>query len=171
VGAAGGFTRVESQAREEVLKGHCPLWHNQAILNEAVFSLNGNLKELERLAAEVSRFCRENGLGEDAEFQLNLVLEELFVNTVRHGGCEGVENSTRVRLRAGGDGVAVEFADRGLPFDPTAAPAADIHAPLEQRPAGGLGIHLVREIMRDLRYERSDGWNQLSMMRPRSHED
>jgi serine/threonine-protein kinase RsbW len=150
------------------LKANCPLWHNQAIPSEAVFSLNGNLKELERLAAEVSRFCRENGLHGDAEFQLNLVLEELFVNTVRHGGCEGVEDSARVRLRALDEGVAVEFADRGLPFDPTAAPEANVNLPLAERPVGGLGIHLVREIMRELRYERAGDWNRLSMKRPRS---
>ncbi|MCU1234538.1 MAG: putative anti-sigma regulatory factor, serine/threonine protein kinase [Candidatus Solibacter sp.] len=153
------------------MKGHRALWHNQAILREAVFSLNGNLKELGRLAAEVSRFCRENALTEDAEFQLNLVLEELFVNTVRHGGCEGVENSARVRLRAVSDGVVVEFADRGRPFDPTTAPAADVNAPLAERPIGGLGIHLVREIMRDLRYERAGEWNQLRMRRPLAHID
>ena len=93
----------------------------------------------------------------------------LFVNTVRHGGCEGVENAARVRLQAIPDGVAVEFADRGMPFDPTAAPAADVNAPLAERPSGGLGIHLVREIMRGLRYERAGEWNQLSMKRPLSH--
>ena len=129
------------------------------------------MNELERLAAEVSRFCRENALHEDAEFQLNLVLEELFVNTVRHGGCEGVENSAQVRLRAMPDGVAVEFADRGRAFDPTAAPVVDVKAPLESRAVGGLGIHLVREIMRDLRYQRAGEWNRLSMRRPAAHAD
>jgi serine/threonine-protein kinase RsbW len=112
------------------LKAHHTVWHNQAIPYEADFSLNGNLNELERLAAEVSRFCRENALDDDAEFQLNLVLEELFVNT--------------------------------------AAEPAKIDGPLEERQAGGLGIHLVRQIMRELHYERAGEWNQMSMKRPMS---
>jgi anti-sigma regulatory factor (Ser/Thr protein kinase) len=145
------------------------VWHNQAIPYVADFSLNGSLNELERLAAEVSRFCLENGLDADADFQLNLVLEELFVNTVRHGGCEGVDDSTRVRLLAAADGVEVEFADRGRPFDPTAAEPANLDVPLEERRVGGLGIHLVRQIMSDLRYERCGEWNRMSMKRPASH--
>ncbi len=140
------------------------MWHNQAIPHEADFSLNGNLSELERLAAEVTRFCRESSLDEDAEFHLNLVLEELFVNTVRHGGCEGMQNSARVRLLAAAGGVEVEFADRGLPFDPTAVPPANIHAPLDERRIGGLGIHLVRSLMRDVHYRRTGDWNQMSMI-------
>lgn len=142
------------------------MWHNHAIPYKADFSLNGNLSELERLSAEISRFCQENSLDEEAEFQLNLVLEELFVNTMRHGGCEGAQNSTRVLLQSAADGVEVVFADRGLPFDPTSVPPANVAVPLEERRAGGLGIHLVREIMRDLQYRRSGEWNQISMKRP-----
>jgi serine/threonine-protein kinase RsbW len=129
--------------------------------------LDGKLSELPRLAAEAARFCREHALGEDAEFDLNLVLDELFSNAIRHGGCEGMREAARVRLemRANHD-VAIEFADRGAPFDPTTAPEPDLDAPLETRAAGGLGIHLVRQIVRDLRYERVAGWNRLTMWRP-----
>jgi serine/threonine-protein kinase RsbW len=145
------------------LKGARAVWHNQAIPYGADFSLNGNLGELERLAAGVSEFCALNSLRDDAEFELNLVLEELFVNTLRHGGCAGVLGAAHVRLRCTADGVEVEFRDRGRAFDPTAAPDTDIHASLEER--GGLGIHLVRGIMCDLHYERDGEWNQLRMRR------
>ena len=140
------------------------MWHNQAILYEADFFLNGNLRELERLAEEIGRFCASHSLGDDVLFELNLVLEELFVNTVRHGGCEGLENSARVRLRKT-SGVEVEYHDRGEPFDPTRAEPAAIDAPLEARSAGGLGIHLVRQLMRDVEYRRVEEWNQITMRR------
>jgi anti-sigma regulatory factor (Ser/Thr protein kinase) len=146
------------------LKGARAVWHNQAIPCHSDFSLNGNLGELERLAAGVSEFCAANSLGDDAEFELNLVLEELFVNAVRHGGCEGVPGAAHVHLRCAADGVEVGFRDRGRAFDPTAAPDADIHASLGER-RGGLGIHLVRGIMRDLHYHRDGEWNQLRMRR------
>ena len=145
------------------MKGAPGVCHNQAIPYETDFFLNGNLSELERLAAEVSRFCAAHSLGGEVEFDLNLVLEELFVNTVRHGGCEGIESSSRVRLRYD-SAVEVEFYDRGRPFDPTLVPPADIDAPLDQR-EGGLGIHLVRQIMSDVKYRRVDEWNHLSMHR------
>ena len=88
------------------------------------------------------------------------------MNTVRHGGCAGVEDSARVRLLAAPDGVHVTFADRGRPFDPTTAPLVDVHAPLQERLGSGMGIHLIREIMRDLRYQRSGDWNLITMKRP-----
>jgi len=134
------------------------------ILYEANFFLNGSLSELDHLADEVGRFCSAHSLDEDAVFELNLVLEELFVNTVRHGGCAEMSGAAHIRLRFE-DAVEVEYRDRGVPFDPTQAPEPDIHAPLEQRSPGGLGVHLVRKIMQDIEYCRVDEWNQITMKR------
>ena len=132
--------------------------------------LNGNLSELQDVAAETARFCRDHHLDGEVEFHLTLALEELFTNAVRYGGCAGVARSVKFELRKEPGAVLVDFADCGRPFDPTTAPSPDLNAPLESRQAGGLGIHLVRQIMRDLRYERSDGWNRVTMRRP-LHED
>jgi len=139
------------------------LWHNRAILGEATFALSGNLAELQRLSAEVARFCREQRLDNEVAFDLNLALEELFTNTVMHGGCQGMADAVHIRLERVGDGVRVEFCDRGRAFDPVSAPGPDLVSPLEERRAGGLGIHLVRKIMSDLRYQRSDEWNLITM--------
>jgi serine/threonine-protein kinase RsbW len=128
--------------------------------------LNGNLGELARLTTETVEFCRREGLGEDVEFDLNLVLEELLVNSIRHGGCEGMEGAAEVHFTMLADGVALEYADRGTEFDPTTAPAPDVTSPLAERHIGGLGIHLVRQIMRDIEYYRVDGWNRIHMRRP-----
>ena len=128
--------------------------------------LNGNLGELARLTAETAGFCRRQGLAEDVEFDLTLVLEELFANSVRHGGCGGMEGAAEVHLSLFPNGVALDYADRGTPFDPTAAPAPDLNVPLEERRAGGLGIHLMRQVMRDFEYQRRDGWNRIRMRRP-----
>ena len=55
------------------------------------------------------------------------------------------------------------ISDSGKPFDPTAAPEADVTLGVEDRPIGGLGIYLVRNIMDVVSYERTDGKNILSM--------
>ena len=72
--------------------------HNQAVLGCTEITLDGNLHELGRLAEEVAWFCEENALDTEVEFDLNLAMEELFTNAVRHGGCEGVKEAARVRL-------------------------------------------------------------------------
>ena len=127
--------------------------------------LHGNLSELGRLARETASFCREHRLADEVAFELNLALEELFVNAVRHGGCEGLENAAEIDLRMTPGSVQIDFADRGRPFDPRSAPAPDLFAPLSDRHLGGLGIHLVRRLMLDLEYRRDGEWNRITMRR------
>ena len=142
------------------------MWHNQAILTDTEFVLHGRLGELKRLAAETAKFCREHSLGDEVEFDLNLVLEELFANAVNHGGCAGMENAVQVRLQLLDDGVYAEYSDRGRPFDPFTAPEPNLDARLDERKVGGLGVHLVRQLMRDLEYRRAGDWNRITMRRP-----
>ncbi len=128
--------------------------------------LNGDLQELVRLTAAVEEFCRDRGIGPDVEFDLNLALEELFTNALRHGGCAGMTDAVEVRLTDAPDGVRICFRDRGLAFDPlSTADPPNLDSPLEHRPAGGLGLHLVRSVMRDLTYERAGDWNCVGMRR------
>jgi len=135
-----------------------------AILSEAEFRLDGDLAELPRLAERVARFCRGGSLGDSIEFDLNLVLEELFANAVAHGGCKGMKNAVAVRLARDCDGgIAVEFSDRGAAFDPAGVPPPDLAAPLGERRAGGLGLHFVRSLARIVHYRREDGWNHLKL--------
>ena len=60
---------------------------------------------------------------------------------------------------------SLEFVivDSGAPFDPTAAPEVDLNIPINDRPIGGLGIHLVRQLMDNVSYERKEEKNYLRM--------
>jgi serine/threonine-protein kinase RsbW len=147
------------------LPGGVAVCHNRPIPTDLEIALDGSVSELERLAAEVAGFCQRHNLDDSVEFDLNLVLEELFTNTVRHGGLRDQPNAARIRMRAAGNGVEVEYRDRGVAFNPLDAPEADVHQPLIERRPGGLGIHLVRQIMRDVSYRRADGENELTMVR------
>ena len=53
--------------------------------------------------------------------------------------------------------------DSGIPFDPTKKEEVDITMSAEERPIGGLGIHLVREIMDTVNYEYKDNKNILTL--------
>jgi serine/threonine-protein kinase RsbW len=136
-----------------------------AILTKAEFILDGNLDELERLAAQITQFCRSSRLSNEVEFDLNLALEELFVNIVKHGGCAGMAGAARIALQFDGQDVLVQFSDQGRAFNPLDLPPLDPMATLEQRGRGGLGVHLVRQIMVDLTYQRANGWNRMKMRR------
>ena len=73
-----------------------------------------------------------------------------------------------VRLDIAAETFAAEVTDNGHPFDPTAAPDPDLSLPLEQRDPGGLGIHLMRQMMDRLHYQRRDGRNILRLEKARS---
>jgi serine/threonine-protein kinase RsbW len=93
---------------------------------------------------------------EQMAFDLDLVIEELFMNIVRHGRGTG---SVEVELSsASGEGVQLVLrANEPVAHDPTMAPEVDAHAPIEARRAGGLGLRLVRGLSREFRYEWCDG--------------
>ena len=117
--------------------------------------------QLERIPAAVEEFGERDNWPPGLIFKLNLVLEELGVNIVNYSGATG---EIEISLVSDDETVTVEIADNGRPFNPLDELATpDISAPLEERPIGGLGIHLVRSVMDDLRYSRKDGKNRLAM--------
>jgi serine/threonine-protein kinase RsbW len=97
------------------------------------------------------------GLGQEAEFAINLCLEELFLNAVQHGHA----NRTSISVCAEDDGVTVEFTDDGEPFDPTLAPAKRINGPTDDFDIGGYGTGLMRKFSRSMSYRRFEGMNRL----------
>lgn len=96
-------------------------------------------------------------------FRMNLVLEEMTLNVMTHGRSAGA-SQMEVIVVCEADTVSVEIIDDGPRFDPLSdAPQPDTDAPLDERPVGGLGVHLVREMMDRIDYRYEDGRNRLSM--------
>src|SRR5436309_3526 len=101
--------------------------------------------EVAQLIEWIGSSCAAEELADDIAFKLTLAIEEAVVNVISHAFA-GVPppHSITVRLDITSRSVAAEIIDNGRPFDPTAAPDPDLSSPLDQRPSGGLGIHLMR---------------------------
>jgi serine/threonine-protein kinase RsbW len=129
-----------------------------------------DISEVDRLHNNVSQFCLEHGLSSEIEGDLSLALEEILVNVIRYGHPEGGKHEILVRLSVEQDCVIATVEDDGVPFNPLEAPEPDLHSPIETRPIGGLGIHLVRNITDSWEYHRSEGRNRLVVRKhvPRS---
>ena len=61
--------------------------------------------------------------------------------------------------------LALTVVDDGVPFDLLSLPAPDVTIPIEDRPVGGLGIHMIRKLMDDVQYQRSGGRNRVAMIK------
>ena len=122
------------------------------------------MAELARVIGILDGLWREHGLGANLQADLNIAVEEILSNVIRHGG--GAELIQLLVQIAPGE-VRIEIRDRGVPFDPLAQPAPDVKLPVEQRRRGGLGILMTMQLMDRTRYERLGGWNCFTMEKSR----
>jgi anti-sigma regulatory factor (Ser/Thr protein kinase) len=109
------------------------------------------------------RFIGDRGIGGDAAYAANLAIEEIGTNILKFGYGDSAPHEILLRVEILPGRLLVILEDDGREFDPVGAPAPDVHLPPEQRVPGGLGIHLVRSFAEDMRYERRDGRNRLSI--------
>jgi anti-sigma regulatory factor (Ser/Thr protein kinase) len=100
----------------------------------------------------------------DLALSINLCLEELIVNTIQHGLKGAPDRLIEVRLSMSDDWLHIQLKDDAPPFDPfTEAPSPNVDLDLEERPIGGLGVHLVKSMM-DRAYAYYDGSGNLIVL-------
>ena len=132
----------------------------------ASITLRGENEELARLQAFADEFAHECSLPDHERSRLLVILEELFTNTITHGyGPHSVGGSVTVALGWRTGRLRISFVDDGPPFDPLAFGAPDLAAAGEERPIGGLGIHIVRSLVHQARYRREGDRNHLHLVR------
>ena len=120
--------------------------------------------ELDRVSAAIEDFALEADWPLDLAFKVNLALEEVVINVMNYGHEDGL-HEIDIILTTEEDSLTIEIVDDGRPFDPLHdAPIPDVNAELEDRNIGGLGIHLVRKMMDDVRYRREEGKNRLTLV-------
>ena len=126
-------------------------------------SIVNDLNEVERLATFVEQTCEAVGFDMATTMQLNLALEEAVVNVINYGYPNGTKGDILIEAQANDQRLKFIITDSGVPFDPTAKEEVDTTLSAEERPIGGLGIHLVRKIMDSINYERHNGHNVLTL--------
>ena len=127
-------------------------------------TLVNDLRQVSLLTGFVDRVREEYNLAPALAARINLALEEVVCNVIMYAYPEGTAGTMDLDAVREGDRLQFILSDRGKAFDPTAAPEADLTTSVEDRPIGGLGIHLVRSIMDSIRYKRLDGMNVLTMI-------
>jgi anti-sigma regulatory factor (Ser/Thr protein kinase) len=126
------------------------------------------LSDIPRLIEWVESRCAAAGVASEVAMKLALVLEEAVVNVINHS-VPGSTPPYRIAVTLGieAETVTAEVIDNGPAFDPTGAPRPDLSLPLEERQPGGLGIHLMRELVDGFDYRRAGDSNILRLRKAR----
>lgn len=119
--------------------------------------------ELPTVFEAVEEFGEKAGWPMQFVLQAQLVLEEMVLNVMNHSGAT---EPVVMRLASRRGEAGFEIIDNGVPFDPTEAPSPPDSdgTSLMDMAIGGLGIHLVRSMVQDMRYRREQGANHLTLV-------
>lgn len=110
-----------------------------------------------RLSEQVEQLLEARSVPAKAAFAAQLAIDELVSNIVRYGtGCRG---EVEIRFVFEEAGVAIEIEHDGDRFNPFESAEPPLDLPMEERPIGGLGIHLTRRLMDHCDYSYRDGRN------------
>lgn len=125
---------------------------------------------LPRIKSEVLDIARQSGWSGDNLGHLELVLEEAAVNIINHAYPEN-NGEIVITLIAVEGGLILRLQDAGIPFDPASISVPSLDAAAEDRPMGGLGIHLMNSIADGIEYRRENDLNTLDVLLKSSCKD
>ncbi|MGD2036550.1 MAG: ATP-binding protein [Desulfobacterales bacterium] len=127
------------------------------------FELKSDLSELKILNQQLNKFGQISGLSEACITDVNICLDELFTNIASYGFVDDLEHIIRFTLHLDNNVLMLNIEDDGIPFNPLEKKDPEIPAELIDVKIGGLGIHIVRKLMDDIRYERKQDKNRLML--------
>ena len=125
-------------------------------------TLEAKTENLDKVLSFVDGHLEEQECPMKTQMQIDIAVEELFVNIAHYAYNPEVGPVTiRVEVQKEPLAVTITFIDHGVPYDPLAKEDPDITLSAEERQIGGLGIFMVKKSMDDIAYEYKDGQNIL----------
>jgi sigma-B regulation protein RsbU (phosphoserine phosphatase) len=122
------------------------------------------IDEIDRVNESFNEFAKEHDVPESTRRRMNLVFDELLNNIVSYAFEGEEEHQIEISISLSGECLKVTIADDGLPFDPfkeSTPPHAELS--IDERPIGGVGVHLVRNVMDASSYERISDKNVVTL--------
>jgi serine/threonine-protein kinase RsbW len=134
--------------------------------DSATISRPGRLEELPALVDHVRHACARAGADASTMFAMRLAVEEVCVNLIRYGYAGREPGPIEIGVRAEPRRIIVTIVDFSPSFSPEDAPDPDFVSEVAERRAGGLGWHLVKSVMDEVRYEaRGAAGNRLTLIK------
>jgi len=127
------------------------------------FKLKSDLAELDTLSRHVHNFGQSLGLSRKFLFEINLALDELFTNIISYGYQDDKDHFIEISITPQNHSLVLCIEDDGVPFNPIEVDDPDLPCNIESCKIGGLGIHLIKNLMDEVCYRRLKGKNRLTL--------
>jgi anti-sigma regulatory factor (Ser/Thr protein kinase) len=121
------------------------------------------LEEIDRVNRTFNAFAGEHGVPDAIRRKLNLVFDELLNNIISYAYQDDSEHIIGIVFSIVDNRFVVTLTDDGRPFNPLDCDDPNIELAVENRPVGGLGVHLVRSVMDEMSYERQGKNNVVTL--------
>ena len=124
-------------------------------------TIRNEIGDLAVLREVLRHFCVEHAIGRKTRVQLHVTLDEIVSNIIKYAWPEGGAHEVSVRMSAEANTVRIEVVDDGQPFDPRTAPEPRAAVARRAVRPGGVGIHMVRQLVDEIAYHRADNRNHV----------
>ncbi|WP_455637744.1 ATP-binding protein [Parabacteroides sp.] len=125
--------------------------------------IKNELEQLTRLYEFLNQQASAFGLEEQLLMQIKLAVEEVVTNVILYAYPDRKDQDIRIDMSLENGLLTIVITDNGIAFNPLEREEPDISLPMEERPIGGLGIYLVKQLMTNVTYTRSSEKNTLTM--------
>lgn len=125
--------------------------------------IKNEISEISILTDFIEQIGEELDMKPSLVMSLNLVLEEAISNIILYAYPQKMNELITIMVEKSETMLIFTITDKGVEFDPTVVPEADITLSAKERPIGGLGIYLIKKIMNEVEYQRIDGNNVFTL--------
>jgi anti-sigma regulatory factor (Ser/Thr protein kinase) len=133
--------------------------------NQLELTLLNRQPEIARAQDELERFAAAHNVSGRPLYELQLALEEHLANIVNYAYEDNAPHHITVRFGFKSPEIRIQIQDDGRPFNPLDHPPPGVSLPVDQKPVGGLGIHMMRKSVDGLEYRRESDRNILEMIK------
>jgi len=131
-------------------------------------TIPNDIYSLQTLMNASTNFLEDQGVDDQSVYRINLALEEMITNTIKHGYNDYEDHEIQVSIEVLNDEIVGIIEDNGHEFDPLTQNDTERKASLEELPIGGLGIHLIKKMLSHMAYKREGDRNILEVRMKRN---
>ncbi|MDR1551209.1 MAG: ATP-binding protein [Holosporaceae bacterium] len=130
-----------------------------------LIEIENNIEEIDRACDLTRAFCLQHKISDEKCHDITLIVDEIMTNIIKYAYSDKQSHTFSLLMEKNDIHIAICFLDDGTEFDPLAAKTPDISSTcIEDRPIGGLGIFIVRQLAEDVKYSRVGNLNRLDIV-------